>query len=158
MERFYRALRGLTITAIVLGVLTAGFVFYAYWPPTRVYSAAPTPSLQVLYGLGFQTLQIVAGTLGSGACVMGIVLAWLDHRKRWFVALMIVTFVTHLFPVAVYAWVFSALNQRIQFLNSSSEFAFIASLLALALTLLFTRTPQGRVDVDDDLGITRSAI
>lgn len=165
MERFYRALRGLTIAALALGLLCAGYVFYTNWPDTRVYSAPTTSALQAMHTLGYETLLTLVDMLGYGACVLGIVLAWLAHRRRWFAALMIATLATHLFPVIVDTLVFVFPNQRIQILDFSSvpgaiyiTSVFLAPLIALALTLLFTRTAQERVAIDADLGITRSAL
>lgn len=165
MERFYRALRVLCVAAIALGFLAACYVFYTNWPDTRVYSAPTTPALQVMNTLGYEILLTFVDLLGYGACLLGLVLAWLDHRKRWFSALLLATLATHLFPAVVDSLVFVFPNQRIQILDFSSvpgviyiTSVFLAPLIALALILLFTRTAQERVDVDTDLGITRSAI
>ncbi len=165
MDRFYRALRGITIAALALGLLSAGYVFYTNWPDMRVYSAPTTDLLHALNTLGYETLLTLGEMLGSSACVLGITLAWLDRRKRWFAALMIATLATHLFPAIVDTLVFVFPNQRIQILDYSSApgaiyitSVFLAPLIALALTLLFTRTIQERVAVDANLGITRSAL
>lgn len=165
MERFYRALRGIAIAALALGLLCAGYIFYTNWPDTRIYNSQTTPALQALNFLGSNTLLTLADMLGDGACGLGITLAWLDRRKRWFAALSILTLGTHLYPAVVETMAIIAPNQRFQFLDFSSASGAIfltteelAPLIAVALTLLFTRTAQERATVDADLGISRSAI
>lgn len=168
MDRFYRALRGLTIAALALGLFTAGYDFYTNWPSlvtSDTGAQASTPIVQALITLEHETAQRLSFILGSGVCLMGIALSWMDHRKRWFATLLIVTLATNLVSAVVDALMNLFPNRQFHFLDFSTESGVIyfttitlAPLIAVALTLVFTRTVKERMAVDADLGITRSAI
>ncbi len=170
MDRFYRALRVLCIVAIATGALAACLVgFEIIWYP-RLFNGTDVnltiTSPQALYDLARQPLFIGNGLLESGACVMGIVLAWLDRRKRWLVALIIVTFIAYVGPNYLRIWQMYTPNQSqpggvtLQY----GQFSYLLiqslpSLIAVVTTLAFARdTQQERMALEAELGITRSAI
>lgn len=169
MDRFYRALRVLCVASIATGVLAACMVgfemsYFSQFNGTEVNPTLTSP--RVLYDLVMQPFYIGHILIVNGACVMGIVLAWLDHRKRWFAALIIVTAIVYIGPNMLSVWQSFTPNQSppgwATLLYGQFSFLltqFLPPLIAVVITLAFARgTRQERLAIEADLGITRSAI
>lgn len=172
MERFYRVLRRLALAALVSGVIAAVVIGYLDWWNSP-YSNGMNPqtqsaSFQALRSLVVQSVSFLASLLDNGVCVMGITIAWLDLRKRWFVSLITVTLAAYLFPAILNVWdILSPSNPlpSMPILNGLNGIIlwvvilYLIPLIAVLVTLIFAReTPQERKIVDADLGITRSAL
>lgn len=170
MERFYRALRVLSVAALVLGVLTACLVSCDIWwssQPSGTGVNLSITSASGLFALAMQPIIVGSDFLARGSCAMGITLAWLDYRKRWFVALIIVTLITFVLPNLLEVWYSFTLHQSIQLwfammfggVYAYMLFQLLSPLIPVLATLAFARgTQQEHEAVEADLGITRSAL
>lgn len=170
MERFYRALRVLCVAAISVGILAACLVSFEHWWFAQFHGTEVTPTItspRVLYDLAMQPFYVGHFLLASGACVMGVVLAWLDHRKRWFVALIIVILIVYVGTNLLSVWLTWTPSQFLPgwaMLLEDAEYSFLLTVflppfIAVLTTLAFARgTQQERVAVDAVLGLSRSAL
>lgn len=170
MDRFYHALRVLSIAALVLGVLAACLESYDMWWSSQLNGTDVNISITSapgLFALAMQPVIVGSGLLADGACTMGITLAWLDHRKRWWVALIVVTLITFVLPNLLEVWYSFTLHQSIQLwfamqfggMYAYMLFQLLFPLIPVLTTLAFAReTQQERMAIEADLGITRSAL
>jgi hypothetical protein len=114
MQKVYRALVWLAGGTLVLGVYFAVVMFTPLAenvvPPQGVTVSGPSVSVFVSVFAQSLLLQLLASysnvfqLLVGGVTVLAIALAWADRRRAWLIALLVVTFLTLLWPDGVAAW------------------------------------------------------
>ncbi|HZC05022.1 MAG TPA: hypothetical protein VE338_05215 [Ktedonobacterales bacterium] len=175
-KKLYTILAGLAGIEIILGLSVA----ILFPTPAASYSFQATPSFGIQ---GFMSMFIRfltsqwfvelmnLSTLGTnGVVVLGIVTAWLTRRRRWLIALLIVTALTWIWPQAITAW-----NQVTyvpmlpngpsqQTVSITNYVLFSVPLIPVVMSLTFALTHRRLIpssvttSTDTELGIVRSSL
>lgn len=115
MEKLYRVLVWLAGVTLVFGLFLAivpNTPLASVANPQDVSASGTSGSLSLFLsafvatlrqGLYFE-LQNVLTLLVGGVIVMAMALAWVNRRRVWFSALIVVTLLTLLWPTGVIAW------------------------------------------------------
>ena len=175
VDRIYMALMRLASATLVIGFIVIVMIKIN---SGQLYPNSSSGDLQYfggdqqsvfLYTLLYSMPQILAATaayLMDGVALLGIVVAWADHRRAWTLALIVAVMVALVFPFSfAYAGHFYAIHPRIGSLIEQNALllVYLLSLVPVALALAMARVQGGgraalRVEADAALEITRSSL
>lgn len=185
MKRMYRALIWLAVVAVIAGLVSASIYAFSLFHNGNGIGYGTTgftgslPDWLEFFGVG--SFFAVTNTLVAGVVVLGMALAWADHRRGWLIAVLLVTIAVILWPQAQHLWLLTHPSLVPPPVNTSVTpslsddltvfSAYAVSLAPVLLLLVFALIRRKSAtsatsdaasdlasDADDALGITRSAL
>ena len=173
MERIYTALLRLASATLVIGLIFIVMIMLnsGHYPSSggdlqHGYFLDTLSFLDTLRYVIPEFLPTIVTYLIDGVAFLGIVVAWVDHRRTWMLALIASVVVALVFPLSLpFALKFYAIHPRIGGLIEQNELLliYLLSLVPVALALAMARLQGGgrvalRVEADTTLEITRSSL
>ena len=174
MDRIYTALLRLASATLVIGLiflvmitLNSGQIYpnlYISWQGP--FTLTTGTIFDILRFAIPQLLPTIVTYLMNGVAFLGIIVAWVDGRRVWMLALIVTAAAALVFPLSfVFAGSFFVIHPRIgQFIGQNATFlTYLLSLFPVALALVMARLQGGgraavRVEADAALEITRSSL
>ncbi len=108
MTRLYRALIWLAVVALVVVLANAAIHTFPLFQSSNGIGYGTAGFVGSLADwlelLGIPAFFEAANTLVAGVIVLGIVVAWADHRRGWLIVVLLVTIATLLWPQAQQVW------------------------------------------------------
>jgi len=168
VERIYEALSKLASATLVSGlivIMTLVLNSGQLYPNNSGGDFTPSFFESLLFAVS-QLLAVVVSYLMSGVALMGIVVAWADHRRVWMLAIAGTVIVAVFFPATLtFGGSFFAIHPRIGRLigQNVTLLIYVLSLVPVTLALAFARLRGGgrttlRAEGDAMLEITRSRL
>lgn len=182
MERLYKALMWLAVVALVMGLVTIyllGNPASNQYPQGIAFDSADgliAAFFKMLYAQRVFIVSNLSGLLGGGVVTLAAVLAWVNRRRAWLIALVVLELLTLAWPLVAQTWLIwqnthaSPLSQAqtqaqvetFNLVNLSVPLIPIALALVFALihrkSLAATTDMAADAESDAELGVVRSAL